>query len=346
MARSSSSRMISKPSKAICDRVIWIEDGVVRGVGAAKEVIPLYREAIEDKPRVAFAEISDPSRFQPTACARRVLGQRKIRVLPPDQNEGGGKFHDDRKPTDKDEARILTHQRFGGNEDRDMDQRDREHGRRCRRRRAAARRSEAQDKPDGEKRMGQGEKGNAAPLGGFAHPFAVKAREHDPVTAARGKIPGTAIRRHRANCAAAVRLNPACRSASHIHRNAPFELSSHPTESVSIEPLLMINTTPCGVAAELRFGGRDDLLLVLFGGELIDEHARNDIGGTPAAEIEGPRAIVEGVELRRLQHPVIERIANHINHVVHLADMGWRENRGEPITGADRDKGDENSRKT
>ncbi len=35
---------------------------------------------------------------------------------------------------------------------------------------------------------------------------------------------------------------------------------------VSIEPLLMINTTPLLVAAELRFGGRDDLLLVLFSG--------------------------------------------------------------------------------
>jgi hypothetical protein len=30
----------------------------VRGVGTAKEVIALYREAIEDKPAAAFAEIS------------------------------------------------------------------------------------------------------------------------------------------------------------------------------------------------------------------------------------------------------------------------------------------------
>jgi lipopolysaccharide transport system ATP-binding protein len=41
--------------EAICDRVLWIEDGVVRGVGAPKEVIPLYREALEDKPVVALA---------------------------------------------------------------------------------------------------------------------------------------------------------------------------------------------------------------------------------------------------------------------------------------------------
>jgi lipopolysaccharide transport system ATP-binding protein len=44
--------------EAICDRVLWIEDGRVRGVGAPKEVIALYREAIEDKPAAAFAEIS------------------------------------------------------------------------------------------------------------------------------------------------------------------------------------------------------------------------------------------------------------------------------------------------
>ena len=44
--------------QALCERVIWIEDGVVRRMGAAKEVIPLYRQAIEDKPTAAFAEIS------------------------------------------------------------------------------------------------------------------------------------------------------------------------------------------------------------------------------------------------------------------------------------------------
>ena len=41
--------------EAICDRVLWIEDGVVRAVGSANEVIP-YREAIE-KP-VVFAKIA------------------------------------------------------------------------------------------------------------------------------------------------------------------------------------------------------------------------------------------------------------------------------------------------
>ena len=41
--------------RTLCDRVIWIEDGVVRGAGAAKEIISLYREAIEDKPAAAMA---------------------------------------------------------------------------------------------------------------------------------------------------------------------------------------------------------------------------------------------------------------------------------------------------
>jgi lipopolysaccharide transport system ATP-binding protein len=41
--------------QTLCDRVIWIEGGVVRGVGAPKEIIPLYREALEDTPVVALA---------------------------------------------------------------------------------------------------------------------------------------------------------------------------------------------------------------------------------------------------------------------------------------------------
>jgi lipopolysaccharide transport system ATP-binding protein len=39
----------------ICGRVIWIEDGVVQDVGAAKEVIARYREAIEGRPVAAMA---------------------------------------------------------------------------------------------------------------------------------------------------------------------------------------------------------------------------------------------------------------------------------------------------
>ncbi|MGH6838416.1 MAG: ABC transporter ATP-binding protein [Methylocella sp.] len=39
----------------ICDRVIWIEDGVVQGMGVAKDVIARYREAIEGKPVAAMA---------------------------------------------------------------------------------------------------------------------------------------------------------------------------------------------------------------------------------------------------------------------------------------------------
>jgi lipopolysaccharide transport system ATP-binding protein len=41
--------------QAICDRVIWIEDGVVRSMGAPKDVIGLYREAIDDEPEPALA---------------------------------------------------------------------------------------------------------------------------------------------------------------------------------------------------------------------------------------------------------------------------------------------------
>ncbi len=41
--------------EALCDRVIWIEGGMVRGAGAPKEIIPLYRDALEDKPVVALA---------------------------------------------------------------------------------------------------------------------------------------------------------------------------------------------------------------------------------------------------------------------------------------------------
>ena len=39
----------------ICDRVIWIEDGVVQGMGAAKDVTARYREAIDGRPVAALA---------------------------------------------------------------------------------------------------------------------------------------------------------------------------------------------------------------------------------------------------------------------------------------------------
>jgi lipopolysaccharide transport system ATP-binding protein len=43
----------------ICDQVIWIEDSVVQGMGAAKDVVARYREAIEGRPMpAAFAETS------------------------------------------------------------------------------------------------------------------------------------------------------------------------------------------------------------------------------------------------------------------------------------------------
>jgi lipopolysaccharide transport system ATP-binding protein len=41
--------------QTICDRVIWIEDGGVRSMGAPKDVIARYREAIEGKPVPALA---------------------------------------------------------------------------------------------------------------------------------------------------------------------------------------------------------------------------------------------------------------------------------------------------
>ena len=39
----------------VCDRVIWIEDGVVQGMGTAKDVTARYREAIEGRPVAALA---------------------------------------------------------------------------------------------------------------------------------------------------------------------------------------------------------------------------------------------------------------------------------------------------
>ena len=41
--------------QTICDRVIWIEDGVVQGMGTAKDVTARYREAIEGRPVAALA---------------------------------------------------------------------------------------------------------------------------------------------------------------------------------------------------------------------------------------------------------------------------------------------------
>jgi lipopolysaccharide transport system ATP-binding protein len=41
--------------QTICDRVIWIEDGVVQGIGLPRDVIARYREAIDVKPVPALA---------------------------------------------------------------------------------------------------------------------------------------------------------------------------------------------------------------------------------------------------------------------------------------------------
>ncbi|MGB6175858.1 MAG: ABC transporter ATP-binding protein [Methylocella sp.] len=40
--------------QTICERVIWIEDGVVRSMGAPEDVIARYREAIDGKPALAL----------------------------------------------------------------------------------------------------------------------------------------------------------------------------------------------------------------------------------------------------------------------------------------------------
>ncbi|QBR70424.1 ABC transporter [Beijerinckiaceae bacterium] len=42
--------------ESLCDRVLWIEDGAVRDLGAASHVIAAYRETIEGKPKMAIAE--------------------------------------------------------------------------------------------------------------------------------------------------------------------------------------------------------------------------------------------------------------------------------------------------
>ena len=41
--------------QTICDRVIWIDDGVVQSMGAPKDVIARYREAIDGNPVPALA---------------------------------------------------------------------------------------------------------------------------------------------------------------------------------------------------------------------------------------------------------------------------------------------------
>ncbi|MCL2453296.1 MAG: ABC transporter ATP-binding protein [Alphaproteobacteria bacterium] len=41
--------------ESICDRVLWIEEGRVRDIGPAKEVIDLYRDFMEAKPQQAMA---------------------------------------------------------------------------------------------------------------------------------------------------------------------------------------------------------------------------------------------------------------------------------------------------
>ncbi|SFK18738.1 ABC transporter ATP-binding protein [Methylocapsa palsarum] len=40
---------------SICDRVVWIDDGVLREIGPPRQVIASYRESVEGKPRIARA---------------------------------------------------------------------------------------------------------------------------------------------------------------------------------------------------------------------------------------------------------------------------------------------------
>jgi lipopolysaccharide transport system ATP-binding protein len=40
---------------SICDRVLWVDDGVLREIGPPRQVINSYRESVEGKPRIARA---------------------------------------------------------------------------------------------------------------------------------------------------------------------------------------------------------------------------------------------------------------------------------------------------
>lgn len=100
------------------------------------------------------------------------------------------------------------------------------------------------------------------------------------------------------------------------------------------------------VAPELGLPGGDDLLFVLCGVELVDEHIADDVGRFPALEIQRPRAVIERIELRRLKQAVIERVADDVNHVVHLAHISGRDITGNPVAEADRQGGDDRSRQT
>ena len=163
--------------------------------------------------------------------------------------------------------------------------RDREHGHGCRRRGRGRSPSEGQDKPDGEKRMGQGEERYAAPFGRLAHPFgeAVRVRRYRPLARKNSKSGISKTPRQprcgrppvpcmligidifiEMRCSWSSRLPEASRS-NHCSRSRRHHWRCGGTPLR--RPLIICSS-------------------LLLGGELMDEHARDDIGGTPAAEIE------------------------------------------------------------
>ena len=85
------------------------------------------------------------------------------------------------------------------------------------------------------------------------------------------------------------------------------------------------------VAAKFRLLRPNDLLFVLFCRELMNEDAGHDILGFPALKIERPCAIVERIELCGFEHAVVERIADDVDHIVHLSDIGGGDEGRDPI---------------
>ena len=80
------------------------------------------------------------------------------------------------------------------------------------------------------------------------------------------------------------------------------------------------------VAAEFRAARGDRFLDLLLGRALADEDICGDVGRLPALEIDDTPTLVEGIELAGLEHAVVERVADDVEHVVHGADIA----RGEP----------------
>ena len=75
------------------------------------------------------------------------------------------------------------------------------------------------------------------------------------------------------------------------------------------------------VAAKFGLLRLDNLLLMLFPRILADENIAGDVGRAPSLEIDCAPAVIERVERRRFEHAMIERIADDVDHVMHVADI-------------------------